>query len=56
MRDVENHETERELVYAPQVIQMTEVMLAAGLTLAHFSAQRKPFWSHLPVSPYPPVL
>ena len=22
-----------------------------GLTLVHFSAQPKPFWSHLPVSP-----
>jgi hypothetical protein len=22
-----------------------------GLTLVHFSAQHKPFWSHLPVSP-----
>jgi len=22
-----------------------------GLTLLHFSAQPKPFWSHLPVSP-----
>ena len=23
-----------------------------GLTLVHFPAQPKPFWSHLPVSPY----
>jgi hypothetical protein len=25
--------------------------LRQGLTLVHFSAQPKPFWSHLPVSP-----
>jgi len=25
--------------------------LEAALTLVHFSAQRKPFWSHLPVFP-----
>jgi len=25
--------------------------LGQGLTLVHFSAQPKPFWSHLPVSP-----
>jgi len=27
------------------------VCLGQGLTLVHFSAQPKPFWSHLPVSP-----
>ena len=31
---------------------MSGATSAQGLTLVHFSAQPKPLWSHLSVSPY----
>ena len=36
---------------APRNMMPTPASSRQGLTLVHFSAHPKPFWSHLPVSP-----
>ena len=35
----------------PALVEALRVAEDQGLTLVHFSAQPKPFWSHLPTSP-----